>query len=578
MNNHVEKDDNIDDLIGRIYDVALDPARYEEMLDTWDSTVWPLDFEAPVKGDNVLKHFQRADAVLSRIETATPTSDVEAMLAQFQNVAAVVFERKLTVAGINSGAEHLLGLASGDPMSALPIEPDDRAILTRQVSKMLADPSAAPSIFRVRAKDSDAFMIFQMRRVALPNGEPVIAAVTSDIRWPSGFEGILRDAFGLSGAEIEVTRLLLDCSSVKEVADARGRSVDTIRAQIKTILSKTEVHGQVELVRLILSMMDIAAVTQDETSIPKAISAGSGGLQPLPYHTIFNAEDRRLDYLLLGDPSGIPVLYLGTEFSFVRWHADAEAEAAKRGLRIISPVRGGYGASDPIPDDAPFCRTVATDILAVLDAENVKNLPVVAFGDDTLFAIEVENIRPGTVNAVVAPGGALPYLNRQQVERMDKWHRFIQAAARYTPNVLPFLVRMAMKLIRRVGLPSFLKTVFSSSVADSRTLQLPGVTDALIAGCETAVSEEYDASEAFTRQTMFEQDDANVDFIHSAKDKFPVHYLCGLQDPSMPAQTLAEHQEEFDWIDFRLYPDSGQLLIFEHWNDVLDLTEKYIDR
>lgn len=568
--------DDMDDLINRIYDVALEPERYEELLDTWDSTVWPKNFDAQVQGQGVLRHFQRADAVLARIEHAPPVDAAEALLQKFPNVAVAVFERTLTVAAINPAARHLLGLSKGDAMMALPIEPGDRVNLTRQVSRMLTDADAVPSIFRVRSSDRDAFIIFQMRRVLLADDRPVIAAVTSDIRWPAGFDGILRNAFGLSGAEIEVTRLLLDCASVREVAEARGRSVDTVRAQIKTILAKTEVHGQVELIRLVLSMMDIAAVTQDEVVAPKAINGGPGGLQPLPFHTVFSDDDRRLDYLVFGDPDGDPILYLGTEFSFVRWHAEAEAEAARRKIKVISPVRAGYGASDPLPRDAPFLHTTTKDILRVLDAEKVVGaVPVVAVGDDNLFAIEAEKQRPGTIRAVIAPGGALPYLNRAQVERMAKWHRFIQAAARYTPHLLPFMVRMAMKLIRRVGLRSFMQTTFSQSDADTRTLALPGVAEALMAGAETAISEDFDGGEAFVRQTLFEQEDGNIAYIHSARDLFPIHFLSGLQDPSMPAETLKEHQMEFDWIDFRFFPDSGQLLLFERWDDVLDLVDAY---
>lgn len=567
--------DEIDDLIGRIYDVALDPERYEELLDTWDNTVWPKNFDVAVKGDAVLRHFQRADAVLARMEHAAPTSYAEALLEQFSNVAAVIFEPSLAVAAINSAAQHLLGVEAGAAMLTLPIEPDDRATLTRQVSRMLADPDVGPSIFRVRALNSDALMIFQMRRLVLPNNRPVIAAVTSDIRWPEGFGAILRDAFGLSGAEIEVTRLLLDCLSVKEVAETRGRSVDTIRAQIKTILAKTEVHGQVELVRLILSMMDIASVTQAEAVGPKAISGGPGGLEPIAFKTVFSAEDRRLDYLILGDPNGAPVLYLPTEFSFVRWTAAMEAEAARRGLKIISPIRAGYGASDPVPEDAEFHCQIARDLLTVLDAESVGRLPVVSISDDHYFAIEMENQRPGTVQAIIATAGGLPYLNRSQLERMAKWHRFIQAGAHYTPHLLPYLVRMALKLIKRVGVRSFIKTTYGHSEADSQTLEMDGVMDALLTGAETAVSDDTDAGAAFVRQTLFEQSDWLIEHVHGARDRIPVHFMSGLDDPAMPAETLAEHQVEFDWIDFRIYPDAGQLMVFKYWEDVLDLIQEY---
>jgi hypothetical protein len=43
-----------------------------------------------------------------------------------------------------------------------------------------------------------------------------------------------------------------------------------------------------------------------------------------------------------------------------------------------------------------------------------------------------------------------------------------------------------------------------------------------------------------------------------------------LQDPEVHADTLAEHQRKYPWIDFRVYPDAGQLLFFLKWRDILD--------
>ena len=41
------------------------------------------------------------------------------------------------------------------------------------------------------------------------------------------------------------------------------------------------------------------------------------------------------------------------DFGLVRWSAPAEAQARARGLRVIVPIRAGYGHSDPLPPDVP---------------------------------------------------------------------------------------------------------------------------------------------------------------------------------------------------------------------------------
>lgn len=50
----------------------------------------------------------------------------------------------------------------------------------------------------------------------------------------------------------------------------------------------------------------------------------------------------------------------------------------------------------------------------------------------------------------------------------------------------------------------------------------------------------------------------------------------GAQDPQVPLDTLEEFRVDFDWIDYRLYDDGGQLVFFRHWRDVLDEVEKHL--
>lgn len=64
---------------------------------------------------------------------------------------------------------------------------------------------------------------------------------------------ILRDLYGLSAAEAELLSMLVQGNSVSEIADLRRVSIETIRSQLKRLMSKMEVSRQADLVRLVLS-------------------------------------------------------------------------------------------------------------------------------------------------------------------------------------------------------------------------------------------------------------------------------------------------------------------------------------
>lgn len=65
---------------------------------------------------------------------------------------------------------------------------------------------------------------------------------------------ILRELFGLTPAEARVTGRLVLGRSVEDIAHESGVSVETVRSQVRSILSKTNTGRQGELISLVLRM------------------------------------------------------------------------------------------------------------------------------------------------------------------------------------------------------------------------------------------------------------------------------------------------------------------------------------
>ncbi|MDF1716816.1 MAG: hypothetical protein P1U75_09130, partial [Antarcticimicrobium sp.] len=148
----------VDELIGRVYDVALDPLSYEQFVDRWNDLVMPETEAGSVRAalmddPAIFGHFDRAAAVLDRVASAPAGDAVSLVLDHLNSVAALGIDRHLRVAGLNPAAAAALGLRAGAPLSEAGIETQDRAALSRQVARMLEDADSAPSVFRVRAAD-----------------------------------------------------------------------------------------------------------------------------------------------------------------------------------------------------------------------------------------------------------------------------------------------------------------------------------------------------------------------------------------------------------------------------------------
>lgn len=89
----------------------------------------------------------------------------------------------------------------------------------------------------------------QPQRLSFASQHMVI--VRSGRRWHNAAPTILRAAFGLSTAETEVALALAGGQTRDEIAAARDTSIQTVKAQLKSIFAKLGVNREVELVAML---------------------------------------------------------------------------------------------------------------------------------------------------------------------------------------------------------------------------------------------------------------------------------------------------------------------------------------
>ncbi|QBF30488.1 LuxR C-terminal-related transcriptional regulator [Thalassococcus sp. S3] len=577
MNSRLPRDDDArSDIIGGLYDVALDPARYEELLDLWERRVGTLRAKRTDTGQlftdrEIEAHCERAGLFLDRDQPSDDPRD--ALLAEFRTAAAFVVDPSLQVSRVNSVAETWLGVRPGMAVSGLPFDAEALEHLAFGMGRTFAGRGPHTLQMRIRSPRSDGVTLLQVR--LLPGPDPFALVVTSEFEWPEALDTILSDAFGLSPSETLVIRGLVEASTLKEIALQRGRSVETIRTQLKAIFQKTQTHGQTELIRVCLSLMDIVAVTEAAMDRVPTSSRGCARLAPRPFRRLTLPDGRHFDYLILGDPSGQPLLFLPLDYGFVRWPAGAEAAAARRGWRIIVPVRAGFGASTPISRDiAPeaYGSKLGADVHHLLDHLDVACCPILGMGSDSWYAHHIAALRPKRITGILMAAGALPMTRAAQYERMGKWHRFINANALYAPKVFPFMVKAGFSLARRIGQRNFLHAVYAGSPADLAIVEDPEVLEAILSGTEVALSKAHSAHRAFAREIIAQTLDWSP--MVRACRAIPTRFLMGDQDEHAPPATVGEWEADWPHIRFERIEGAGYLLFFRHWPTLLDRLEE----
>ena len=573
------RDDHKTMIVTSLYDVALDPSRYEALLDLWEERIAPLrGREGPAGdefGDAILEgHVLRADQVLDREPQGGMRDPLAHLMTSLLPTAAFVLNRHAMLVHVNTAAKAVFTIDAGRKVGDLPFDDLQCDALSTAALEIVAGRTTQKYV-RCLMRDGERLVVFRLTPMDPGEyGAGLVLAVSTELAWPDGLSDTIREAFQLTSAEIDIVRALVEGLSVNEIAEARGRSVETVRSQLRSILAKTQTKTQAELIRITLNLMDVIGVSPKPTGL-KVAGNGRNSLKPLPFHTLWRPDGRGMDYVVLGDPAGRPILFLPGNYGLIRWPATAESLLEARGLRVIVPIKPGYGNSTRVPRKANLPKLVAEDILALMEHLNVRRAPLVAQGLDVYFGYTFDRLYPGRLTAIVTGGPAFPVLSKAQFDRMGKWHRFIRANARYAPRLIPFLVKAGFSLSRRIGKRGFLQAVYGNSAGDVATFEDPEIFEALATGSEVAVSESHSAHEAFTNEAIITNRDWR-ELVHACK--LPIFAFVGHEDPSLPVETIEELKTEFPEIVFLEDHEAGELILFRNWRAMLDRVSAFVER
>jgi pimeloyl-ACP methyl ester carboxylesterase/DNA-binding CsgD family transcriptional regulator len=384
--------------------------------------------------------------------------------------------------------------------------------------------------------------------------------VTSELDWPQAVPEFLARVFKLTPAEIEVMRLLVGGGTVAGIAAATGRGTGTVRSQLHAVLQKTGTRNQAELMRLAVLLVQ---------SVPAGAEPDRPPAMPQPNQRFFRMPDgRRIEVMSFGDQAGRPVIWMQSTYGLWRLPRAAEADLARRRLRVLVPFRAGYCGSDPAPSGSHPLELAVADLQDLMRQLRISSAVVVAPGDDIRIALMLAKAAPDRVCAIFAIGAGFPILNDAQYRRLIPVARFTRTCSRYSPKVLPFMIRSMRGVIACYGIERYLQGIVARIPADARAMADPEVAAAFHAGVEKLFFTEPWSETAFCTEVPLFHEDWPESLGHVA---CPVTLIHGHQDGNAPFETALEYCAMYpDWRCVA-WPDEGQLVAHVHWPDVLDM-------
>lgn len=553
-------------VISNLYDSVTYGADYEQMFFAMDDVIDRVLGDPQIeRGSDVVKpmlqsHFDRAAHVfdvMSRQEIETPLTFIER-----KAVATAVMDHAGKAIAANAAFRDAFGQGGLDleQSFATPADASRFDALARSNA-----PDSQTIINVVNAQDGQPVSLLAgtLPDIQLPDtGGQAVYLMMIQPRWTTNTGALLKDAFDLSAAEIEILRSFVETGSVKGVADQRGRSIRTVRTQLSRVFAQMGVSGQTGLA---LFLATLGALEGDKDR--KTIRHLGVGASPTEVGShLIEVSGHTTEYLDYGDPSGAPILLLQSS------HPPGLTEKLRQhlfdaGLRVIAPLKPGSGRSDHIAG-RPGPDALAPTYRAVLSAIGADTVVVAGQASGGLYALEFAKQFPDQVSAVCLIDTGVPFRDRSELMQLPKTIRRTMVPARYFPDLLYLPHRLVASNFRRSrrGEASVVDYFFKDSPAER--------------GLTRTNREAYDVTRAIINYS-FDDPDRLVDdvsrwasnwqpLLGEVARQSPIRFFHGAGNRMFRTDPIEAWVSRHTQCDLVMTPDAGQLAMYMYPQTFVD--------
>lgn len=529
-----------------------DPAMYQALSEALEA--WVEDGQGAHPVDWLGLH------VRGGLEHTKTLPDAGFLAAQIERLPgeALMLSKMGGVVALNAAARARFGCQPGDTMRSLGFAPDhvvrqlERHIESGRATGLLLPSSADGQrswqglMVIGRTPFADIFLLWHPGHIELP---PVAES--------------FREAFALSAREMEILCGLVMGESAGSLASMSGRSVGTVRQQIKSLLAKLGVGSQVEAVALVARagyMLAACPALRVESVSSDAVS-----------HAAFLAADGRVvAYRRWGSPWGVPVLVVhGALFGIAE--LDAERTLARQmGLMCLAMERPGYGRTQ-FPQKGDVQQVMLDDAIALLDHVGVKRCVVLAHDVGTVIAMRLAERAPERIAAIVAAPVTPPMEGWRQTAHMPASLRIHAFASQRFPRLTDILVDLGMRHVRQAGFQSFPKLVFKDCPHDLEIWNAPERLHSAAGACALIAAQD---AQGFKHDMHL----TNQDWRELAQRvRVTVHLLHGRRSQTVCAQAVERLHQQLAQSSLEIVEDAGHSLPLSHFPMVLERVRALAD-
>ena len=556
----MEDDNNNDALIGKIYETALSPGDWVELLDTiagWtDNRPQPGHTGTALEPrqssndvDQLIAHLERAvrsSAYMHALEDRTQV--LNAMYNQMP-WPMLMLDDSMQVLECNPVARQVLAdgpvqlredgtLLFADRELKQALDRINRLAEGRE-TQLISSPQDGVSLLCLPVQKSDApGNIAQLRTIVwVLAGHSVVT--------PS--PEMLRSLFNISQAESRLLHLLCKIGNLSQSAKLLNVSIHTARTQLKSTMAKLNANSQVQLVSHAMGHALVQAAKLPQIQQEREYS--------------LSLPDRRvLSWYEYGDPHGRPVLTLDNLGAALPDHSYFDGWYREKGLRMIMIVRPGYGIST-YKADMEF-RDFGPDILALCEHLGLHRPPMAAYCGGGPYALCAAALYPDIFDRLGLLASTVP-IEHFELDKLDPLHNMFLRLFRRDPRLFVLVGRLGIRGVQKAPEKFFAMIAKGLCDRDKAVLDNPDLLQRTIKSMRRS---HFQGARIMIDEYLRMQHPWQVDL---SKITMPVMQWHGEDDRIISIGSARGLAGDLPGVRFRSFPGLGRFMVYQVWKEFL---------
>ena len=558
------------------YAAAAEPIRHENFMEAWAEYLEHCldqadrDRLADLDEEELYSHFRRAHKIFNGLDrSASSTRQASELVHSVAGIGIVVSGDGKILAS-NEFAKPLVGEAKF--ISQLSLDDTSKNHIQGWVSGRNADHDGfmfTPYLER----DNDGFLLITEFSAPMEAIEEGGASVVPEKRFLISSvemrldEQALKEsakAFELTKAEMRIAGDLCEGLRTAEIAETRFISNNTVRTHVKSIQRKTNSHSRLDVVR---KLYGFAATLREKERKHSEVNGENKGAWRR-YDSLTLRDGRQLSYCDQGDLEGRPILFFHNMSFGLEWTDSAVEACARRGFRIISPSRPGFGATDghaaAIKDE--LLDLAVADAAQLLEYLEIPSALVVGHVMGSIYAQRFAARYADNCDGLLFVSHA-PYWSDELAAKLPKHQRMLANTALHAPFALSLILRAGAALIDSGHEDMLIRASHQQIPADRLALKNAEVKRVVQQGLRHAAQQGIDAFAKDCHQVTADWHEdtrelgCSVNIIYGDGDQIvrPDHIEAYLRAVPSAGATCIK--------------DAGQYLLYSHWSEVLSEIE-----